>query len=496
MTADDETKPHPVPTGKRAQRPRLEPRPTHRPPVSAGEHEVFSRPDGVGGPFAPKGADRRPRQPAPSAPDPVLHEAFGRPAGSVDVLQRDPYAAPLHPDPEPEPADPWRDTESVAAIGAPGLRAEPVPERRADPQPLGVREVLFGGRVSWRALAILGVIALVIGLLGGLIGRITGTTTTRLTDSHMSLPVADTANPNRGAAADVAAKVAPSVVTIQVTTRDSGSVGSGSVIDAKGGYILTNNHVVQEAVTAKEAKIEVVFSDGSQTPAKLVGTDPGTDVAVIKVAVNGLTQIRIGDSDDLVAGQEVVAIGSPLGLQRTVTTGVVSAVHRPMQGPADGPNPPAAFDTIQTDASINPGNSGGPLLDLQGRMIGVNTLALAPAGGSIGLNFAIASNVARPIAQALIRGEEVQHAELGVNGREVSNDKATGVRVENVKKGSAAERAGIREGDVITAVGDEKVTDFAALVVAIRAVGVGNTTTVTVARGDRKVPIEVTPTAG
>ncbi|KXP00989.1 S1C family serine protease [Tsukamurella pseudospumae] len=479
-----------------AQRPRLEPRPTHRPSVSEGEQVVFGRPDGVDGAFAPdavrRAVDGRP-QPRAAAPDPVLTEAFSRPAGSADALQRDPYAGPLDAEPEPEPADPWRDTESLAALGEPGVKAPPRAEPQPDPEQLGVRDVLFGRRVSVRALVVLGVIALVIGLLGGAIGRVTGTTIQKLTDSRVTLPVDDTKVTDQGAIADMVSKVGPSVVTIEVRTRTTGETGSGSVINAERGYIMTNNHVIETAATNKDAKIEVVFWNGTRTPAQLVGTDPNTDVAVIKVAVNGLQQISRGDSGQLLPGQQVVAIGSPLGLRRTVTSGVVSATHRPVQGPADGPNPPAAFDSVQTDASINPGNSGGPLLDLKGRVIGVNTLGLAPGGGSIGLNFAIASNVAFPIAEAIIRGDKVVHADLGVNGREVSNDTATGVRVENVKKGGAADKAGIREGDVITKVGDTEVAESADLIVAIRAVGVGKETTVTVARDGRQVPIKVTP---
>jgi S1-C subfamily serine protease len=499
----DETKPHRIPQRgtdqdgepSEQERPRLAPRPTFRPTVSDGEQQVFSRPDGVAGSFAPGGADRGERQPAPSAPDPVLIEAFSRPRGSTDLLQRDPYAGPLRPEPEPEPVDPWRDTESTASLGGPGVPAEPTPEPQPDPERLGVRDVLFGGRVSYRSLAVLAVIALVIGLVGGFVGRLTGSTVVQLTDSRVSLPIDHAKAPDDGPYAAVAARVAPSVVTVTVTTAEGGDTGSGSIIDARGGYILTNNHVVADATTGQQARIEVTFNDQTKVPAKLVGADSGADVAVIQVQVNGLQQITLGDSDQLVPGQPVVAIGSPRGLQRTVTTGVVSALHRPVQEPNDGPGAPAVFDAVQTDASINPGNSGGPLLDLKGRQIGMNTLISTESGGSEGLGFAIASNVFQPIAEALIRGEKPVHAEIGINGRQVINDRATGVRVENVKKGSAAERAGIREGDVITKVGDTLTPDAAAVAVAIRAVGVGKEATITVVRGDRSVPIKVIPTA-
>ncbi|WP_345001674.1 S1C family serine protease, partial [Tsukamurella soli] len=362
---------------------------------------------------------------------------------------------------------------------------------------LGVREVLFGERVSTRALAVLGALALVVGLVGagvgGFVGRITGSTYERLTDAHVTVAQDHSRVADQGSVASVVSQVAQGVVTVEVRTRTSGSTGSGSVIDAKDGYVLTNNHVIEDATTNAGATTEVVFWDGSRAPARIVGADPATDVAVLKVDVDGLHQVPLGDSDQLVPGQPVVAIGSPYELQHTVTSGVVSAVHRPIQEPPTGPAEPAVFDSVQTDAAVNPGNSGGPLLDMKGRIIGINTMALAPGGGSVGLNFAIAINVAQPIAETIIHGGKVAHATLGVNGRTVNNDKVSGVQVENVKKGGAAEQAGIREGDVITKVGDKTVADYASLVVAIRAVGIGDTATVSVTRGDRTVQVQVKP---
>ncbi|ADG77701.1 PDZ/DHR/GLGF domain protein [Tsukamurella paurometabola DSM 20162] len=481
------------------ERPRLAPRPTHRPSVSEGEQVVFGRPDGVAGSFEPKGraVDGARPQPRAAAPDPVLTEAFSRPPGSVDTLQRDPYAGSLEPEPEEEPKDPWRDTDSAASLGEPGLDAPPRPEPQPDPDKLGVSDVLFGRRIAPTALIVLGSLALVIGLVGGLlggaIGRITGTTIEKLTDSRVALPVDDAKIPDQGPYAELAAKLAASVVTLEITTKTDGSLGSGSIIDSRGGYIITNHHVVDMAESSKDSKIEVVFSTGRRVPAKLVGSDPGTDIAVVKVDVDGLQQITIGDSDQLVPGQDVVAIGSPRGLRQTVTTGVVSAVHRPVLEPPQGPGPLVVFDAVQTDASINPGNSGGPLIDLKGGQIGMNTLIRTESGGSEGLGFAISSNVFQPIAQSIIRGEKVVHADLGLNGKMNFNDDASGLRVENVKKGGAAERAGIREGDVITKVGDKEVVDYATLAVEIRTVGVGNETTLTVARDGRQVPIKVTP---
>ncbi|MDF0529034.1 trypsin-like peptidase domain-containing protein [Tsukamurella sp. 8F] len=478
--------------------PRLAPRPTARPGVSEGEHAVFGRPSGVAGSFdgqAPSVPDERIGS---ADPDPVLREAFARPEGSTEVLQRDPFAIPPGTEREDEaPSDPWRDTESLAGLGDPAAEAPPRPEPGPGPK-LGVREVLFGERVAPRALAALAGVALVIALVGalvgGFVGRITGTTYERLTDPHAALAQDSSKISDQGSAAAVVSQVGQGVVTIDVRTRTSGGLGSGSVIDASRGYILTNNHVVSDAVGNNDAKTEVVFWNGRRVPAKVVGADPGTDLAVVKVDVDGLHQIGLGDSDQLAPGQPVVAIGSPVGLERTVTTGVVSATHRAIQEPADGADAPAVLDAVQTDAAINHGNSGGPLLDMKGRLVGVNTLA-SNAEFAVGLNFAISINVAKPIIEKIIRGEKVVHADLGVNGRTVSNDTASGVRVENVKNGGAAARAGIREGDVITKVGDTDVADYAAVVVAIRAAGVGKQVPVTVTRGGRTTTVQVTPQA-
>ncbi len=226
---------------------------------------------------------------------------------------------------------------------------------------------------------------------------------------------ATAANRPPGSVADIAQRVEPAVVAISVHTSTVDGIGSGVVID-KDGYILTNNHVVSAAAT-DSGTLVVTFSNQQTATAKIVGRDPMTDLAVIKVDPTSLTVATLGDSSKLAVGDPVVAIGSPLGLLGTVTSGIVSALDRPVHVSGDSSDTNAVIDAIQTDAAINPGNSGGPLVDAQGAVIGINsaiaTLPSTSGGqtGSIGLGFAIPINIARTIAQQLISTGKAVHAE-------------------------------------------------------------------------------------
>ncbi|ORM26022.1 serine protease [Williamsia sp. 1135] len=458
------------------QAPRLAPRPNSHPAVPEQTTAVFGRPDGVAGAFAPPEAGRtRPAQPVIADPDPVLQEAFSRPEGA-DTLQRDPDSRFGVKESTPEPADPWRDPDAAAALSAPAV-GTPVPPPPSTPGPkLGVSEVLFDRKVSWRALAVLTVIAVVIGLAGGLIGRLTAEVSSPLHSDTVSLSGSDDDNEDepRSQVARVAQAVEKSVVMIDVRLADGGGTGSGVVID-KEGYIVTNNHVISMAANDRSAKLEVVFSDRTRVPARIVGRDIRTDLAVLKVdGVDNLTVAKLGDSSKIQIGEEVVAFGAPLGLDQTVTSGIVSAEGRavPLR-PDETSDTDAVIDAIQTDAAINPGNSGGPLVDDQGRVIGINTAGLAPGGGSIGLGFAIPVNEFLPIAQALIKDGRVVHAQIGVNASSVRNDRVLGAQVRNVVEGSPAARAGIREGDVITKFGDRVIEDADELTVAVRTSEIG-----------------------
>lgn len=225
---------------------------------------------------------------------------------------------------------------------------------------LGVRDVLFGGRVSYAALAVLAIVALVIGVAGGWVGRKTAEVVQAFTTSKVTLETSGSGDIPAGQIASVAASVADSVVTIEAKSDNAGSQGSGVVIDGRG-YVVTNNHVISEAATNPSAwKMSVVFNDGKSVPANLVGRDPKTDLAVLKVDnVDNLTVARLGNSDDVVVGEEVIAAGAPLGLRSTVTSGIVSALHRPVPLSGDGSDTDTVIDAIQTDASISHGNSGG-----------------------------------------------------------------------------------------------------------------------------------------
>jgi putative serine protease PepD len=256
--------------------------------------------------------------------------------------------------------------------------------------------------------------------------------------------------------------------------------GSGFVYDTNG-HIVTNDHVVDAG-----GSITVTFWNGKTYDARVVGTDPSTDLAVIKVdaPASMLSPLSLGDSDSLQVGDEVVAIGSPLGLPETVTSGIVSALHRQMTAPNDF----TINDSIQTDAAINHGNSGGPLLDMSGKVVGVNAQIASDSGGNDGIGFAIPSNTVKTIATQLIGGGSVQHAYLGV-GVEATD---TGVAVSEVKPGTPAADANLQVGDVITAVGGVKVTDSASLQKAVDAKKPGDSVTLTYVRNGKTASAQVT----
>jgi len=470
----------------------LGPRPVYRPTVDDATTRAFGRPEGIAGAFAPVGprSDATPGV-AVRPPDPILAEAFQRPAGSTELLQRYPYAA--DPQPEPEPVDPWRDPTAVAAPGAPAL-STPVAPVLPPATKLAARDLLFGSRVAPRALAVLGGLALVIGLVCGLVGTLLGDTTGSLTSKKVTL--VQSADPGKPATqiTKVVDQVMPSVVSIQVVLGDQQDTGSGVVFDGAG-YIVTNNHVISMAATdtSGNAKITVSFADGAVAAGRIVGRDTKTDIAVLKVDVDHLTVAQLGRSDDVQVGEDVIAVGSPLGLAKTVTSGIVSALHRAVPLSGEGSDTDAVIDAVQTDAAINPGNSGGPLLDFTGRVIGINSAIRSESGGSVGLGFAIPIDTAAHIAQGLIRDGSVHHATLGVNASmaPVDNGTLVGAKVENVVANQAAAKAGIVEGDVIVKVGDRKITNSYDLTVAVRNHQINDTVTVELVRSGRVVDVPV-----
>lgn len=480
-------------TSSDSEAPRLPPRPVYRPEVDPASAAAFGRPSDVEGSFTPKEKRSEPSPRITSrAPDPVLAEAFGRPSDATDSLQRDPDAPSGPPEPEPEPEDPWRDPTSAVRLGAAAAQA-PVPAEKPAGPKLGVREVLFGERVAPRALIVLGVVALAIGLVGGLIGRETAEVTGALTSQKVNLTQSTGEDLPLGQVAKVADAVLPSVVSIQVTLGDNAGTGSGVVIDGAG-YIVTNNHVISMAATNKDqATLQVTFSDGTKVPAEIVGRDVKTDLAVLKADVGNLTVAELGNSGDVQVGEDVVAVGSPLGLNKTVTRGIVSALDRPVRLSGEGTDTDAVIDAVQTDAAINPGNSGGPLIDAEGRVIGINSAIRSESGGSVGLGFAIPIDDVTKVAQSLIRTGEMKHPDIGINARSVINDATSGAEVANVRSGGPASQAGIVEGDVITKIGDRAVTSADELVVAVQSSKIGESTPVQLVRSGRLVDVSVTP---
>jgi S1-C subfamily serine protease len=486
---------------------RLPPRPISRPPVDPASRQAFSRPDGLNGSFVadrvrpPKYRDQGDFRPHEQPADPVLQEAFSRPVGAVDTLQRHPIdagalAAEQNGSDTDELDDPWRDPGAAAALGTPAVSPEAPRTAPGYRGKLGVRDVLFGGKVSYVALAVLAIIALVIGIGGGWVGRKTAEVVEAFTTSKVTLETDDNPEQPTGRFAKVAAAVADSVVTIEAVSDQEGSQGSGVVVDGRG-YIVTNNHVISEAAAnPSQYKTTVVFNDGKEVPANLVGRDPKTDLAVLKVDnVDNLAVARFGDSEKLHVGDEVIAAGAPLGLRSTVTHGIISALHRPVPLSGDGSDTDTVIDGVQTDASINHGNSGGPLINMDSEVIGINTAGKSLSDSASGLGFAIPVNEVKQTVETLIKDGKIAHPTLGLTARSVSNSVASGAQVANVKVGGAAEKGGILENDVVVKVGNRTVADADEFVVAVRQLTIGQESPIEVVRDGRHVTLMVTPGA-
>jgi len=265
--------------------------------------------------------------------------------------------------------------------------------------------------------------------------------------------------------------------------RESESLGSGVIVDAERGIVVTNHHVVRSADA-----ISVTFQDGRRLDARLIGSDPETDIAVLQVQADELTAIPLADSDQLQVGDFVVAIGSPFGLAHTVTSGIVSALGRTGLG-IEG------YESfIQTDASINPGNSGGPLVNLRGELVGINTAILAPGGGNVGIGFAIPVNMAQVVVEQILEYGAVRRGLFGVTVQDLTPELAGALDIElfrgavvaSVEPDSAAERTGLRPGDVVTAVDGRPVSSGADLRNRIGLLRAGSAIDIDILRGSRR----------
>jgi serine protease DegQ len=275
----------------------------------------------------------------------------------------------------------------------------------------------------------------------------------------------------------------------QAQSQPQTGLGSG-VIVSPAGYVLTNNHVIEEA-----DEIEVILNDGRKSAAKVIGTDPETDLAILKIELTDLPVITLGNSDALEIGDQVLAIGNPFGVGQTVTSGIVSALGRTQLGINTFEN------FIQTDAAINPGNSGGALVDVNGHLMGINTAIYSRSGGSMGIGFAIPTSTARNVLDAIVRDGQVTRGWIGVEPQELTPELAesfglapgAGVVITGVLQNGPAAQAGIRPGDVITAVGGKAVTNVPQLLSAVAALQPGTASPLDVTRRDGKVQVQVTP---
>ena len=375
-------------------------------------------------------------------------------------------------------------------------------------QPVGtlgrdVRERRGPGAGLLVALATL--VALLAGTAGGAAGYLLAERegdTVSVDGADLGTAPARTVERPAGSVAGVASDVLPSVVQIKVETAEGGGTGSGFVVDDDG-FIVTNHHVIADAA---QAGVTVSFADGTTAEADVVGSSGSYDLAVLKVSAANLEALPLGNSDSVVVGDPVIAIGSPLGLSGTVTTGIVSAKDRPVTAGDQRGDDSAYINAIQTDAAINPGNSGGPLVNLDGEVIGVNS-AIATVGGgllggqsgNIGVGFAIPINQARRTVEQLIDTGEAQFPIIGASldgtyegeGARIASSPSPNGTPPLVPDGPA-QRAGLRPGDVIVAIDGKPVADSSELIVAIRSRRPGDEVSLTVRRGGEERTYDIT----
>ncbi|GAA2158660.1 S1C family serine protease [Pedococcus bigeumensis] len=424
-------------------------------------------------------------------------------AAAAPGLQAEAAGRPAHAGAHGTPSEGWDPiTGASADAGYAGQSAPWVghhPPEATAPQQKGP---------GWGALvAVAAIAALVAAGLGGVFGGWLGATGRvdfgRLDRTPSSIPSAGAGSTARppGSIANIAANALPSVVTIKVDGADGGGTGSGFVLD-RDGHIITNNHVVASA--ANRGTIKVELSNGTEIDATIAGRDGSYDLAVLKTDRTDLVPLVMGSSKDVVVGDQVIAVGAPLGLESTVTSGIVSALNRPVSPGGDG-NQQSYINAIQTDAAINPGNSGGPLLNMAGQVIGVNSaIARIPGAtdtqsGNIGVGFSIPSDQVVKTAEQLIKTGSAQHPVIGVVlDRAFTGD---GVRILAKESDSSgppvdpkgpAGKAGIKPGDVIIEFDGRRVTDPDDLVVAIRAKSVGDTVSMKVRRGSETLSVTLT----
>lgn len=455
---------------------------------------------------------------SPSAPSSAPPGSFTSPDRTTRPFERpygDTYARPAHsalPYGEPAATAPVP-SYSLSSYGQPyGHPPYGQPPSHAYGQPAESKPDRGGKR--W--LLSLVIVALVAALVGGGVGAgvvaatkhdnkaantaSTATTTATAGANNSASPVVPTLP--AGSVASVAQAMLPSVVSIIVSGPQEQDEGTGIILTADG-EIVTNNHVVEAAATS--GTIAVTFSDGHSVTASILGRDPTSDLAVIKAQnTSGLHPAKLGSDATLVVGQQVVAVGSPLGLSNSVTSGIISSLNRPVctQNCNGGGSTPTVLDAIQTDAAINPGNSGGPLVDMAGRVVGINS-AIATTGqggfggqaGNIGVGFAIPIDEASRVIDELVKTGHASHAVIGIGVNDSVDpnlNTPNGAKVVSVTPGGPAAAAGMRVGDVIVNFNNRAVVDGDSLIAATHAAAPNSTVPVTVARAGEKKTIQVT----
>ena len=432
--------------------------------------------------------------------DPSGSQSFGSSAPGWEVQQSDgisthPQAAvgatpPAMPPPEPSPGDSSVSGQPPVSAASPAAANQPTTAWAASPAASTAGAAATGS--PNRTIAIAVIAGLIAGLLGGLaafgvVDRM------QASDSGVTGPVelpqaqADLPPIQEGSVAAIADAALPTVVSLAVEGGGQAATGSGFVLRSDG-YLLTNNHVIAGA--ANGGKITVVFQDGESAEAELVGRNVSYDLGVLKVNRSGLEAAPLGNSNAVRVGAPVVAIGSPLGLSGTVTTGIISALERPVT--AGGQGEVSFISALQTDAAINPGNSGGPLLDASGKVIGINsaiaTVANQEEAGSIGLGFSIPINQAKRISEEIIETGKASTPIIGVNLDTAFG--GSGAKVEQVTPGGPSDGSGLKSGDIIVGVDGRPVNDANELVVAIRSRQPGDTVTLDVkGQGEVKVTL-------
>ena len=472
-------------------------------PPSGPQPSVPGPPQGMAppdsGPRAPYGGPPRAEQQGPPRPAFTPPHQYEQPYGQRQQPQRPPaYGGWTQ---QAHQQAPHQTATMGGYPGQPGPNWAPVPS----PEPRERR-----GPSTSVFLVVSVVVALLAGALGAGIGVMASDKPTGTVDLGGGSTAAGSKNRDPGSIAGIAQRLVPSVVMIKVSNGTEGGAGTGFIVH--GGYIVTNNHVVAPAVSG--GNMQVVFNDGKTTTASVVGHDANSDIAVIKpTTLGGRKALSLGNSDDLAVGDPVIAIGSPLGLAGTVTTGIVSALNRPVSTSGEG-GESAFINAVQTDAAINPGNSGGPLVDAKGQVIGVNS-AIATLGsqtlgsdkqqsGSIGLGFAIPSNQVKRVAEQLINGGKATHPVIGAcidmayqgGGARIATDNSQTCKGGTIVPGGPAQKAGLKAGDIITAFDGKTISGSDELIVAIRAKTPGQHVQINYTRGSQHASTDLTLGAG